>query len=124
MVTIAAVSVGHARNPALALHRVPVLAATAHPVLDGWSDTVHVDAINGYSLAVHSVRHPEFAPYTVDVDASTIVVPLGGPLAPTPGMHVGSNVYFTATYEYTGTTPIVGTPPSRVRAVRIFYSDK
>ena len=94
-------------------HRAP--ATTTTPIPNPWADTVQIDAIDGDTLSVHSVRHSELAPYTVQADQNTIFQRVPGSLfAPQPGLQVGSTFYFT------GIGSTAGSPPPSVHALRIF----
>jgi hypothetical protein len=50
---------------------------TSAPAVDHWSDYVHVDAVNGSELVVHTTRGAghDTTPYRVIVAADTIVHP-------------------------------------------------
>ena len=95
--------------------RAPTRTTTVAPDPRFWADTVQIDGIDGGTLSVHSVRHPELAQYTVQADQNTIFQRVPGSLfAAQPGLEVGGRFYFTGT-SLTGVTP-----PSSVRALRIF----
>ena len=65
------------------------------------SDYAHIDAIEGYRLTVHSVRHDYLPnpPYTLVIDPDTIIQPLtaGGPeiKGQLAWIAVGDKIYFT-----------------------------
>jgi hypothetical protein len=80
-----------------------------------WADTVEIDGIDGDTLHVHSVRHPDLVAYDIQADRKTIFERAPGSLfAPQPGLEVGSIISFT------GVSATGGTPPPFVRALRIF----
>jgi hypothetical protein len=114
----AAVLVGASATPSAARatrHDHVATTTTAIASSRSWADTVQIDRVDGNTLDVHSVRHPELAPYIVAVDQDTIYQRApGSPFAPQPGLDVGSRFYFT------GASATGGTPPAWVRAVRIF----